>query len=91
MWADPTDPDAVALYYHVYVWNVTNPEAVLHGAKPELTEVGPYVYRDMQARFNVSFEQDEELRHVMKVQPSCLAWLWLLPPPAPQHWSGDGV
>jgi hypothetical protein len=34
----------LALYYKVYLFNVTNPEEVQNGANPIVQEVGPYVY-----------------------------------------------
>jgi hypothetical protein len=63
----PTDPDSVPVYWRVYVWNVTNPEAVVYnGSKPELVEVGPYVYQDMQVKFNVTFQTDIDGANTMR-------------------------
>lgn len=64
-WSDPTSDDAVPIWYKVYVWNTTNPTEVLKGEKPILQEIGPYVYRDMKAYFNITFGTDEQLRNTM--------------------------
>lgn len=32
------------LIFKVYLFNVENPDEVMQGAKPKLTEVGPYVF-----------------------------------------------
>jgi hypothetical protein len=34
----------MALFFKVYLFNVTNPEEVQNGANPIVQEVGPYVY-----------------------------------------------
>lgn len=35
----------VPIYMKVYFFNVTNPDSVKIGGKPELVEMGPYVYQ----------------------------------------------
>lgn len=40
----PTWLNPAVRQFNVYVMNVTNAEDVLHGAKPALEEIGPYVY-----------------------------------------------
>ena len=35
----------VALFFNVYLFNVTNPDEVQNGANPVVQEVGPYVYK----------------------------------------------
>jgi hypothetical protein len=32
------------VYIKLYLFNVTNPHEILDGKKPEVQEVGPYVY-----------------------------------------------
>lgn len=32
------------LDFRIYLWNVTNPEEVIAGEKPNLMEVGPYYF-----------------------------------------------
>jgi lysosome membrane protein 2 len=34
----------IPLQFKVYFFNVTNPDKVQLGAKPEVNEVGPYIY-----------------------------------------------
>ena len=34
----------------LYVFNITNPQAVLEGADPHTQELGPYVYRSILER-----------------------------------------
>jgi hypothetical protein len=56
-WASSETPGAAAIYTAFYVYNVTNPWDVAHrGAKPNVTEVGPLVYRFMQQKFNISWD-----------------------------------
>lgn len=32
------------LYFKVYLFNITNPKAVMNGDKPKLQEIGPYYF-----------------------------------------------
>jgi hypothetical protein len=51
-------PMANGKYHHyAYLFNITNPRAILErGAKPNLVEVGPFVYRRVKRRENVSWD-----------------------------------
>lgn len=40
-WVNPPFP----IYFKVWMWNLTNADDVLKGAKPNVTQVGPYTYR----------------------------------------------
>lgn len=40
-WKNPPPP----VYMEFFFFNVTNEDMVLKGAKPELSQVGPYTYR----------------------------------------------
>jgi len=57
---DNSQPDSNPLYQKFYLWNLTNPDEVLNGSKPIVTEVGPYVYRACQRRLNTSFWIDRD-------------------------------
>ena len=35
----------IALDFKLYLWNVTNPDEIYGGAKPDVQEVGPFFYR----------------------------------------------
>lgn len=40
-WKKPSVP----IYKQYFVFNLTNPEAVMEGAIPNVTQIGPYSYR----------------------------------------------
>ncbi|XP_048021392.1 lysosome membrane protein 2 [Megalobrama amblycephala] len=51
-WKNPPPP----VFMEFFFFNVTNPDAFLKGeAKPHLTEMGPYTYREYRPKHNVSF------------------------------------
>ncbi|XP_062502833.1 lysosome membrane protein 2-like isoform X1 [Corticium candelabrum] len=47
------------VYYKVYFFNVTNPDHVITGSKPLLSVVGPYVYRDVRVKTNITFSDNQ--------------------------------
>jgi hypothetical protein len=48
------------IFIDVFLYNVTNPLEVLAGGKPNLEEIGPFVYEEITSRFNISFEDGGE-------------------------------
>lgn len=50
------------VYAKFYVQNVRNPDAVLtRGERPEIEEIGPFVYRMRNERFNISWSEEGEI------------------------------
>ncbi|MHA2251121.1 MAG: hypothetical protein ACXAD7_12220 [Candidatus Kariarchaeaceae archaeon] len=52
-WLTSTDEDDPPLYKRYYFWNLTNPTDFLAGETPLLEEIGPYVYRQYDTKFDV--------------------------------------
>uniref|UniRef100_A0A4W4FD07 Scavenger receptor class B, member 1 n=1 Tax=Electrophorus electricus TaxID=8005 RepID=A0A4W4FD07_ELEEL len=50
-WKNPPPP----VYMEFFFFNVTNPQEFLGGAKPRVTHMGPYTYREYRPKDNVSF------------------------------------
>ena len=49
-----------AMKANIYMFSVTNPEAVVErGEKPDLQEIGPFVYQYQANRYDFSFNKDE--------------------------------
>ncbi|CAH8583729.1 unnamed protein product [Schistosoma turkestanicum] len=59
-WISPSVP----VYFSIYLYNLTNPQEVLSGARPRFAEVGPYVYREDRQRNNVEFSDESPPRTV---------------------------
>lgn len=58
-WSDTTDPAAPAKYWKVYFYNLTNPASFALTGAPQFEEVGPYVFREYDIKFNVSFSEGD--------------------------------
>lgn len=59
-WESTDAPGATILHADFYVYNVTNPWAVVHdGAKPNLTSVGPLRFLYKQQKIDVSWDEQE--------------------------------
>uniref|UniRef100_A0A8C6SAR4 Lysosome membrane protein 2-like n=1 Tax=Neogobius melanostomus TaxID=47308 RepID=A0A8C6SAR4_9GOBI len=53
-WRRPPPP----VYMELFFFNMTNVDAFLAGAKPQVTQVGPYTYRQYRYRANVSMVEN---------------------------------
>ncbi|CAL8070705.1 unnamed protein product [Calicophoron daubneyi] len=53
-WIKPTVP----VYFTVYLFNLTNPERVLAGERPNLSVVGPFTYRETREKFAIKFSSE---------------------------------
>lgn len=51
-------PESVELQLKVYMFNITNRNEILQGAKPELQEVGPFVYDINTEKVNITFYEN---------------------------------
>jgi hypothetical protein len=71
-WADWSDKDAIPVYQTVYMYHIENPDAVLTGAKPNVTEKGPYVYRYYKKKIDISFLNDPDNRQLVQFRE----WQW---------------
>jgi len=60
-WQDSSNPKAQTAYFNIYFFNVTNPAAVLKGAKPDLVELGPYSYREYEVRYKVNWTDNNDI------------------------------
>ncbi|EFN81088.1 protein croquemort [Harpegnathos saltator] len=44
------------MYFNIYMFNWTNPQELkMHGKKPHFVQVGPYVFREVRQKVNVTF------------------------------------
>lgn len=57
-WADTSSPNSNPEFYNVYVYNCTNPDEVLQGARPNFFEMGPYAFNLNKVRFNITWGED---------------------------------
>lgn len=58
-WVNNTTPQSAPQYLRFTLWNVTNPDDVMNGAKPIMKDIGPYSYREYFVNYNVTFNSDE--------------------------------
>jgi hypothetical protein len=59
-WIDSDTPGAPEIFTDFYVYHIGNPwEVVHHGAKPNLTEVGPLRYRFKQRKLHVHWDPED--------------------------------
>ena len=71
-------PDTVPLMMYLYFYNVTNWQEIVekrNGTKPQLVEVGPYVYRQYQEMDNLWLNGNHTIIHATSnvvVRPSHL-------------------
>ncbi|XP_054468451.1 lysosome membrane protein 2-like isoform X2 [Anoplopoma fimbria] len=56
-WKTPPPP----VYMEYFFFNVTNVDAFLNGAKPEVKQVGPYTYREYRYKDNVSMVENDKM------------------------------
>jgi hypothetical protein len=54
-WQSSFDAEATPTTMSIMMWNLTNAAEVLEGARPNLVEVGPYVYQEHSVKYNVTF------------------------------------
>ncbi|XP_074474870.1 lysosome membrane protein 2-like isoform X2 [Sebastes fasciatus] len=54
-WKSPPPP----VYMEYFFFNVTNLDAFLQGAKPEVMQVGPYTYREYRNKDNVTMGEND--------------------------------
>ena len=54
-WISNDYSDAIPEYRKFYMWNLSNPTQFLAGHKPNLEEIGPYVFREYKTKYDVSY------------------------------------
>uniref|UniRef100_A0A0B7ADR5 Lysosome membrane protein 2 n=1 Tax=Arion vulgaris TaxID=1028688 RepID=A0A0B7ADR5_9EUPU len=58
-WADPSSP----IYFQVWMFDVVNSAEVLQGDKPVLIQKGPYTYREVRHKFDISYNKSGTLSY----------------------------
>jgi lysosome membrane protein 2 len=48
------------VYLRFFIFNFTNPTAIEDGEKPNLVEIGPYVYRERRVKVDIELDTDTE-------------------------------
>jgi len=59
LWKNPP----ASIYRKFYFFNVTNSKDVLNGKKPVLQEIGPYSYKEIMEKKNVSFIDENTIKY----------------------------
>ncbi|KAG7305165.1 Sensory neuron membrane protein 2 [Plutella xylostella] len=54
------------LTFKVYVFNVTNPDAVDSGERPRLQEVGPFVYKEYREKTILGYGENDTIKYTLK-------------------------
>lgn len=57
-WRTNVGSEDVIIDYKTYFFDIVNPDEILKGAKPIVTQVGPYSYREYFEKFNISWTDD---------------------------------
>lgn len=61
----------VPIYLRFYLFNITNPEEFAAGGMAVLEEVGPYVYRELHEKMNMTFNDNDTVTYYQQRK-----WLW---------------
>lgn len=67
-WQTNENVNATPQYFTVYVFHVNNSKAVENGEKPELREIGPFVYRSYWRNFDVKFLENGEVAQFFQMK-----------------------
>ncbi|XP_064080513.1 protein croquemort-like [Macrobrachium nipponense] len=59
------------LILNLFLWNITNHEAFLEGAKPVLKECGPYVWREYHDKQGIEFHHNATVTYLQQRW-----WIW---------------
>ncbi|CAG4987867.1 unnamed protein product [Parnassius apollo] len=54
------------LTFKVYIFNVTNPDEVINGEKPNLAEIGPYVYKEYREKTILGYGENDTVQYMLK-------------------------
>ncbi|KAL7738885.1 hypothetical protein ACLKA6_010312 [Drosophila palustris] len=62
----------IPVYMRMFLWNWTNPEeVVLHGAKPNFKQLGPYTYREERMKMDLEWHKNKTVTFKTR-----RTWLW---------------